>query len=153
MTNFLALTPGNGLECERKDNLDKRSETVETTGCARASRNSIIRRYLQRRNPRLSEGRAQVDLTKKVAHTNMRSLVLEWHPEWFTRSRGKLRWQTGVSAEEQRSIVQAGNQDSISQYIAEHREELEAELDRRRQAAALQEALRQDFPILTKEWV
>ena len=46
---FLEQGSASSLEGERKHQQDKRSETVKVTGCARASRNSIIRRYLTKR--------------------------------------------------------------------------------------------------------
>ena len=45
------------LDAERKHQQDKRHETVKVTGCARASKNSILQRYLREREDALAAGR------------------------------------------------------------------------------------------------
>ena len=54
LTGILEKASASSLDVERKHNQDKRSETTKVSGCARASRNAIIRRYRTYRETALS---------------------------------------------------------------------------------------------------
>lgn len=118
LVRLLQDLPVNGLEVERKHDLDKRSETTKVTGCAGASQNSIIRRYPELK---LLQGKARNKASKKAAHLNRRAWVPEKLPEWFTRGRGRLRWQAN-NDEDRRGVLRDGDpaKDKVNNYIQAH---------------------------------
>lgn len=146
-------TPANGLEVERKHNQDKRAETTKVKGCARASRDSILRRYSVYREQRLAEVRKGVKRKQAATHLNLQSLAVQKNPELFSRARGKLRWQQGVSKRDSRQIVHQGDSAALKQYIAENRDELKAELLRRQEEAKYAVEVEKELPLSVDEWL
>lgn len=145
------------LEVERKHNADKRSETTKVTGVARASRNSILRRYLGERDKHMRSIKQRRDAQKKVAHLNLHALALERRPDLFPRARGKLRWETGVSNQDMRALVEprsaSSNAEALREYIAANRDELQRELARRRDDARFEALQAQPVPYTSEEWM
>ena len=87
---FEAVT-GSSLDVERKHQQDKRSETTKVSGIARASRDSIIRRYLVAREGLLQHLRQATRKLSSAQHLNVRALAIHRHPELMPRGRGQLR--------------------------------------------------------------
>ena len=88
---ILQKAPASSLDVERKHKQDKFSETTKVTGCARASRNSILRRYRARRRPALAVAKDARRKQKASATLNIKALAIERRPELLTRGRGQLR--------------------------------------------------------------
>lgn len=153
LVGILRATPSNGLEVERKHNCDKRSETTKVTGCARASRNSILQRYLTMRQRAIASSRCRAKATKSARHMNIRALAIEKNPDWLPRARGKLRWQGPVSRSDSRAIVHSGDPRALREYIDENRASLEEELQERRAQETFMKELEKDFPFSTDEWM
>ena len=86
------------LDVERKHASDKKFETTKVTGCAAASRNCIIRKYLSSRRASLSVNNNAAASSKHIRYLNIRALALERRPELFPRTRGKLHWDENVGS-------------------------------------------------------
>ncbi len=113
------------LDVERKHASDKKFETTKVTGCAAASRNCIIRKYLSSRRSSLAVSSNAAASYKRIRHLNIRALALERRPELFPRARGKLHWEEDVSMAEQKVLVNPGCAAELSEYIEANREQLE----------------------------
>ena len=152
IAGLLEVAAGSSLEVERKHNQDKRSETVKISSCGTASRNSIIRRYLVHRGRQVDT----MDTTRRkheaALRLNVRALAVRANPDWFPRARGRLRWEAEVTAEEQSAITHQGDLKAIDRYIADHREELEAELARVRHSARLRHEASSAVPWSDDDW-
>jgi hypothetical protein len=149
---FLVAT-ANSLDVERKHALDKQFETTKVTGCATASRNCIIRRYLAVRRDAL-HSKLDVQRSAKSALTlNVRAIAFERNPEMFTRGRGKMRWEESVSGKDMKAIAHQGDEIALQQYIEEHRGELEAELSDRRHVAKCRAVAASALPLSQDEWL
>lgn len=152
ITGMLEAAAGSSLEVERKHNQDKRSETVKISSCGTASRNSIIRRYLVHRARQVDT----MDTTRRkheaALRLNVRALAVRANPDLFPRARGRLRWETEVSMEEQSAITHMGDSEALDRYIADHREELEAELARVRRSARLRQEASSAVPWSDDDW-
>ena len=97
-------------------------------GCPRASRNSIIHRYLIYRR---SVGKLSTDSKRKqvnAACTNVRSLAIKKRPDLFPRGRGQVRWELDRGMHERKEITHKGDSRKLAAYIEDHRAELEAEV-------------------------
>jgi virulence-associated protein VagC len=153
LTGLFLTATANSLDVERKHALDKQFETTKVTGCATASRNSIIRRYLTARRLALH---SQLDVQRAATSAlrlNVRAIAFERQPEMFTRGRGKMRWEDSVSGKDMKAITHQGDEIALQQYIEEHREELEAELSDRRHVAKCRAVAASALPLSQDEWL
>lgn len=153
IVGFLENGSGSSLDVERKHQQDKRSETTKVTGCATASRNGILRRYLATRGSIVSEADAAKRRVKKAAHLNVRALAIEKNAEWFGRARGKFHWEKEVSESDRRKLVHVGEEARLKQYIETHKAELEEEIKARREAANLAHTVETAMPVTPEEWL
>jgi hypothetical protein len=149
---FLTAT-ANSLDVERKHGLDKQFETAKVTGCATASRNSIIRRYLAARRLALDVNSDAQRVATSSLRLNVRAIAFERNPSLFTRGRGKMRWGDSVSLRDMKAITHQGNQAELQQYIEEHRVELQAELSDRRHVAKCRAVAASALPLSHAEWL
>jgi hypothetical protein len=153
LTGLFLTATANSLDVERKHALDKQFETTKVTGCATASRNSIIRRYLAARRVAL-HSKLDVQRSAKSALTlNVRAIAFERNPEMFTRGRGKMRWEESVSGNDMKAIAHRGDEIALQHYIEEHRAELEAELFDRRHVAKCRAVAASALPLSQDEWL
>jgi hypothetical protein len=141
------------LDVERKHASDKKFETTKVTGCAAASRNCILRKYLSSRRVVLDCKNNATASYKKIMHLNIRALALERRPELFPRARGKLHWQLDVSRADQKVIVNEGDPAALSKYIEENKEQLEAELSSRKNAMKHKAAAKAAIPMTHDDWL
>ncbi len=145
----------NSLDVERKHQVDKISESRKVVGVARASRNSILRRYRLQRLPVLKETLAATGRARKLRHANKRALAVMRCPDLQKRPRGRLHWEQPVAAEDMGRTSHMGDMDALAAYVAENNDALEAEAAALRGgAAAAQRAWDPErMPMLNKEWL
>jgi hypothetical protein len=141
------------LDIERKNNQDKKSETKKVTGCSRASRNSILRRYLVRQKSSSSQVEAAKRNVKAAQKLNVRALAIHRRPELLSKGRGQLKWEKDISAKDRAKLRHQGDEVALNAFIDQHRPELENELDRRRAEAQLQEAVASAAPVTGEDWI
>jgi hypothetical protein len=141
------------LDVERKHASDKKFETTKVTGCAAASRNCIIRKYLANRRGYLAVNNNAAASYKHIRHLNIRAIALERRPELFPRARGKLHWEEDVSTAAQKVIVHNGGAVELNEYIAANREELENELSARRDSIKHKATADAAMPISHSDWL
>jgi hypothetical protein len=140
------------LDVERKHASDKKFETTKVTGCAAASRNCIIRKYLTSRRDSLEDNNNAAATCKHIRHLNIRAIALERRPELFPRARGKLHWEV-VSRAEQKVIVHNGGAGELNEYIEANRAELENELSARRDVIKHKATAEAAMPITQNDWL
>jgi hypothetical protein len=141
------------LDVERKHASDKKFETTKVTGCAAASRNCIIRKYLSSRRSSLAVSTNSAASYKHIRHLNIRALALERRPELFPRARGKLHWEEDVGSAEQKVIVNECGAVELNEYIEANREQLENELSSRRDSIKHKAAAEAALPITQNDWL
>ncbi len=120
------------LEVERKHNYDRRAERRRVDTVAKASRDSFIRvwrgqsksAYQEQRRRRASEqsGRGR-------KHLNVVAVACQLQPRLFPQASGKLRWQDAESVSPSK-LRDGRSSGPLRQYIADHEDELKAEVKR-----------------------
>ena len=145
------------LDVERKHNVDKRNEGHKLMSVATASRNSILRKYRQRRSQELIRCIRKRRDVAKYRTMNLRALAIKRNPAFFKRAQGHLRSSaTKASKSKRQQIVHQGDEEALATYIEEHRDELtRAARSIREEAAAASRALSADaeFPLRNMQWI
>ena len=149
----LERASASSLDIERKHQQDKQSETTKVTGCAAASRDACLRRYLIRQKAAAARTAEVQTRTLAAARLNIRALAIQQRPELLSQGRGQLRWQGEVDETTRRSVRKQGNEAELAAYIEQHQEDLKAELARRRAAARIEDAAATLLPLTSDSWL
>ena len=141
------------LDVERRHAQDKRGERGKVMTVSRASRNSVLRRWLLIRERLMKRKRVEKKYAKrKPSRTNVRALAVKRNPHLFPRARGKLRWESGVTGAMRAQMTHSGDETALKAYIAEHRDELIAERDAKRsKCVAPTDDDVGEYPVLKKD--
>ena len=124
------------LPAERAFASTKRSEAPRLCHVATASRNSILRCFLRERQALVHQAEVAAAVMRRSLHSSITSLAWEWKPELADMS------LSGEGVAPTRA------------FVSEHRDQLQAELHRRRQVAreAVQAAQSHEVPFTTASW-
>ena len=70
----------------------------------------------------------QEEAAQQVKQIGIRSRAVQRNPDLFTRSRGKLRWETDIPLSAQRELTHIGDEERLQAYIAASYDDLDREL-------------------------
>ena len=153
LRNIFVSGAASTLDVERKHAYDKRFETKKVTGCATASRNSILGRYLVQRKTTVRAKAFAEKKTKSAARMNIRALAFRHRPDLFTRARGRMWWEGDIDKAERSRVVHQGDEQALSEFIDANREDLEEELSEIRRVAKAEAVGNHVLPYSHDEWV
>ena len=151
-TNIFVSGTASTLDVERRHSHDKRYQTTKVTGCARASRNSILGRYLLQHKTTVRAKAFAEETTKSAARVNIRALAFRRRPDLFTRAKGRLRWERDVDEAEMSRVVHQGDEQALKEFTDANREDLEEELSEIRRVAKAQSVADHALPYSHDEW-
>ena len=141
------------LDVERRHAQDKRGERGKVMTVSRASRNSVLRRWLLIRERLMKRKRVEKKYAKrKPSRTNIRALAVKRNTHLLPRARGKLHWESGVTGAMRAPMTHSGDETALKAYIADHRNELIAERDAKRsKCVAPTDDDVGEYPVLKKD--
>lgn len=140
------------LDVERKNNLDRRFQKQDRViSLPRASRNSLLETFRVWRSTQLNKKMSAKKAQRQFRTMNKRALAIQQNPHLFSRARGRLHWEQGVSNQDCKKIVFRGDEEALKKYMQDHAEELDRQARALRQQARVHEA--GAFPVDNAEWL
>jgi len=141
-----AASAASSLPVERAFAETKRSEAPRLCHVATAGRNQILRLHVRQRRELMAQAEEASAAVRQAMRSSLQSLAWEARPDLIGRPSGARP----APAE----ATQAHQTAAVREFIAQHKAQLQALLDRRRSDAfAAAAACRRDSPVTQSEWI
>ena len=145
---------GTSLDVEREHQVAKHAtEGVAVKGAAACSRNTILQTCHVERSLHMQQHVADETTIRKLLHANARQLAVHEKPHLFSRGRGQLHWESGVTEADRRQLTHVGDEQALQAYIGDNYERLDKQAKAMVQKGQAMQKAKKASPHSNRQWL